>query len=357
MKHRLTTFICLLLLSCVSSFAQKTIQLQGSWEYVIGDSAKYSDFVMLPGSVQSTDKVWYKRGVYVPRDWQHRRITLFFERLYAEAVVYINGKRVGQDTLRFAPHQYDVSQFIVPGQRNTIAVSVAKHDRNGIFGRMELREHSQDLYLRQIKFQPHPYDGILHIDMTVAGQGLRYEDFFVEVIAQREDKDSADIIRGIYKLKRHTEFDLHLGHEVALWGEFHPHLYRVGVFLGDDYYESSIGMCEFSVKDSQLVFNRRPLHLRGVVVDDPLIVSGSALSDEQAWLDLLTKYKERGFNLLRFRSYCPLEAAFAMADKLGLFLLPGDSFSEEETKRMTDAYGHHPSFVMKEDLLVDSRVH
>jgi hypothetical protein len=52
-----------------------------------------------------------------------------------------------------------------------------------------------------------------------------------------------------------------------------------------------------------------------------------------------------------------MEAAYAMADQLGLFLLPGGDFSPSEKKRMINAYGHHPSFVMKEDLLVDSRVH
>ena len=346
----------------VSAFAQNIIRLQGAWDYALGDSTKYSDYVMLPGLVPTADKVWFKRGVYVPLDWQKRHITLFLERLYGEAVVFINGKQVGLDTIRCAPHQYDVSQFVLPGQRNTLAVCVATQEtegRNGIFGRMELRGDSRQLFFRQVHFQPFPYEGRVHIDLTVDGNGLRFDDYVAEVVAQCDRIDSARIIQGLYPItKRHSEFNFFLGNEIALWDDYHPNLYRIGIFLGDeDYYEVSIGMRELSVDGSQLMINRRPLHLRGVVVDNPFVESVNALSVEQAWLDILTKYKERGFNLLRFRSYCPMEAAYAMADQLGLFLLPGGDFSPNEKKRMINAYGHHPSFVMKEDLLVDSRVH
>ena len=66
---------------------------------------------------------------------------------------------------------------------------------------------------------------------------------------------------------------------------------------------------------------------------------------------------------MRFHSYCPPEAAFAVADRLGFYLQPEgptwpnhgvklgagmaiDKYLMDETQRILDTYGNHPSFVM-----------
>ena len=66
---------------------------------------------------------------------------------------------------------------------------------------------------------------------------------------------------------------------------------------------------------------------------------------------------------MRFHSYCPPEAAFIAADSLGFYLQPEgpswpnhgvklnhgqhiDQYLTEETKKICDYYGNHPSFVM-----------
>ena len=67
--------------------------------------------------------------------------------------------------------------------------------------------------------------------------------------------------------------------------------------------------------------------------------------------------------MIRFHSYCPPEAAFAAADKAGIYLQPEgpswpnhevklnagmsiDKYLLDESKRIVDQYGNHPSFVM-----------
>ena len=85
--------------------------------------------------------------------------------------------------------------------------------------------------------------------------------------------------------------------------------------------------------------------------------------DEAEWLRVFRKCKEYGLNHVRFHSFCPPEAAFAAADKVGIYLQPEgpswpnhgvklrrgqkiDAYLLEESKRIVDTYGHHPSFVM-----------
>ena len=126
MKQPLTTIKHLLLLACLLSGshtqAQQIISLEGAWDFCMGDSAKYDDYVMLPGSMLTNGKghpvsvktqwtgslydssyyfnpymeryrkegemkfpffltperhyvgnAWYRRSIYVPRNWSDQR--------------------------------------------------------------------------------------------------------------------------------------------------------------------------------------------------------------------------------------------------------------------------------------------
>ncbi|MBO7353275.1 MAG: hypothetical protein J6U61_03350, partial [Lachnospiraceae bacterium] len=78
------------------------------------------------------------------------------------------------------------------------------------------------------------------------------------------------------------------------------------------------------------------------------------------WDRVFAIVKEWGFNFIRFHSFCPPEAAFTAADEAGLFLQiecgmwnafsPSQEAMYEiligETRRILEAFGHHPSFVM-----------
>lgn len=83
--------------------------------------------------------------------------------------------------------------------------------------------------------------------------------------------------------------------------------------------------------------------------------------DEQTWEWYLGIVKGYGFNHVRFHSWCPPEAAFVVADKLGIYLqpelpiwgsFPADEshpdfkFLRDEGVAILKEYGHHPSFRM-----------
>jgi beta-galactosidase/beta-glucuronidase len=80
--------------------------------------------------------------------------------------------------------------------------------------------------------------------------------------------------------------------------------------------------------------------------------------DEAGWEKYFAVVRKYGINHVRFHSWCPPEAAFAVADRVGIYLQPelpfwGDptkpgveAFLNEEGRRILIEYGHHPSFVM-----------
>ena len=79
--------------------------------------------------------------------------------------------------------------------------------------------------------------------------------------------------------------------------------------------------------------------------------------DERGWMKVFTTAREYGLNHLRFHSWCPPEAAFHVADKMGFYCqveLPNWSltvnkdsatarFLYDEFDRIVHHYGNHPS--------------
>ena len=428
--------LVLLLVVCLHAHAQETIDISGAWDFAIGDSTKYDDYVMLPGSMLTNDKgnpvtvktqwtgslydssyffnpymekyrveenikfpffltpskhyvghAWYKKSVYVPNSWKDRHITLFLERPHIETTVFVNGQKILRQMSLSTPHQCDVTDFIVPGQRNTIAVCVyngienvcvgqdshsvtdqTQGNWNGIVGRMELRSQAHELFIKKVRLAPDYKRGFLHLEVDVDGTAFSrffsFSDLTMKVAFQKVGKEEEPAFVMAHPFEeKHIVVDVPLGGAVYLWDEFQPQLYRVGISVGDDYFESTFGIREISVKGRQIYINETPTWFRGTVENCCFPETGYPPMDEESWTRVFKKCKEYGLNHVRFHSYCPPEAAFVAADKLGLYLQPEgpswpnhgvklrkgqkiDEYLLEESKRIIDAYGHHPSFVM-----------
>jgi hypothetical protein len=419
--------------SLFTSLAQEVISLEGSWDFSLNDSTHYDDYVMLPGSMLTNGKgdpvtvdtrwtgstydssyyfnpwmeqyrqadnikfpffltpekhyvgkAWYKKSVYIPKDWKQQRVTLFLERPHIATFVFVNGQYVGYQMSLSTPHQYDVTEKLVPGQRNTIAICVyngiesvcvgqdshsvtdqTQGNWNGIIGRMELQTHSKQLCIKQVKINPELVDGGLQV--TVRLDSERYPWFYGEDVTALIMPVGVENVLPLMASEAISSYTMKLripiGKYISLWDEFNPQLYKIGITVGDDYYETTFGLRKVRAEGRQLYINDRPVWLRGTVENCCFPETGYPPTDEGSWISLLTKIKEYGLNHVRFHSYCPPEAAFAAADKLGIYLQPEgpswpnhgvklrrgqkiDEYLLEESKRIVDTYGHHPSFIM-----------
>ena len=413
--------------------AQETIDISGAWDLSLGDSTKYNDYVMLPGSLQTNGKgdrvtvntrwtaslydssyyfnpymakyrtednlkfpffltpethyvgqAWYKKSVYVPDSWSKKRVVLYLERPHIETTLFVNGVKVGHQLSLSTPHEYDITSCISFGQRNTIVVCVyngienvgvgqdshsvtdqTQGNWNGITGKIELRSQPERLYLKKVKIWGVAEYGILYFDIELGGtiSNTFVLPRTVQIFVKREGDNSLPMADEFNTDENKFRFSVNLDDNFALWDEFHPNLYRVAVSVDDDYYETVIGLRKISANGRKLFINGRPLFLRGTVENCCFPETGYPPTDEEEWTRIFKKCKEYGLNHMRFHSYCPPEAAFVAADKLGFYLQPEgpswpnhgvkllkgqkvDQYLMEESKRILDTYGHHPSFVM-----------
>ncbi len=309
-------------------------------------------------------EVVYTRHVTVPKSWRGQRVELFLERPHIETTVVVNGQTIGHQMSLNTPHVYDVTGAIRPGD-NEIEVTVyngienvcvgqdshsvtdqTQGNWNGLAGRMELRARGRQP-ISLVRVYPDVQREQVKVVVRTAAKKLSFALDGNGVEAEKEN-DSTYIIKV---------------NDAKLWSEHSPYVYQLSVTSKDDRYDTSFGMREISIKGRQFYLNGQPIWLRGTVENCNFPLTGYPPTSVDEWLAIFKKCKQYGLNHMRFHSYCPPEAAFIAADQMGFYLQPEgpswpnhgvklrrgmaiDQYLMDETKRMVDAYGNHPSFTM-----------
>jgi len=68
--------------------------------------------------------VWYRKRVEVPVGWEAREVAAMFDGIDDDAVVFVNGQQVGYSCGWHRPFQLDVSEHLLYGRENLIAILV-----------------------------------------------------------------------------------------------------------------------------------------------------------------------------------------------------------------------------------------
>lgn len=316
----------------------------------------------------------YSRKVEVPKSWKDTDITLFIERPHIETEVFINGVAAGKDSTLSVPHRFNVSRLVNPGETNEITVKVyngienvcvgqdshsvtdqTQGNWNGMTGRIELQSRPKT-HISRLKIFP---------DL-----GTKSVDVLLEIANPEKAADVTVSVDGTTKTYMSlpvddgwTKLNFALGDSVRLWSEFTPELYELSAVLNNDTVTSTFGMRDISIRDKQFYLNGEPIWLRGTVENCNFPLTGYPPTDVDSWMKVMRQCKKYGLNHIRFHSYCPPEAAFIAADSVGIYLQPEgpswpnhgvklgngmtiDRYLLEETIRMVDEYGNHPSFTM-----------
>ena len=238
---------------------------------------------------------------------------------------------------------------------------------NGVLGRMELKAEN-DVKLQQVNVYP-----------DIAGKRIKVKAVLVRTNPQTTQAEVTLQVNCAETGKSYEpqtypvafphdtvciKKEYALGEDMRLWDEFSPTLYTLQASChtrqGTDRYETTFGMREIGHTDGYLTINGNRIFLRGTLECCIFPLTGTPPTDEAGWEKVFSTAKAWGLNHLRFHSYCPPEAAFKVADRMGFYLqveLPNWSltvgkdtatnrFLYQEFDRIIAAYGNHPSFCM-----------
>ncbi|MBQ9636479.1 MAG: beta-glucuronidase [Prevotella sp.] len=376
----------------LTSFAQQALDLSGQWSFGTGDEPIFNDYIILPNSMITAGKgddvtahthwtgstydssyyfnpameryrmeanvkfpffltpakhyvgsAWYERTIVVPKSWKQKPVVLFLERPHIETTVYVNGHKAGHQLSLSTPHEYDITPYVRFGKKNSIRIRVyngienvgvgqdshsvtdqTQGNWNGIVGRIELRQAATP---------------VIRVSPDIAARSVTIH------------------------VGTDSVYTFLLGDSMQLWNEHHPHLYTRQVSYHGQPLTLRFGLRDISIRGPQFYLNGQPIWLRGTVENCCFPETGYPPTDVASWVRIFEKCREYGLNHMRFHSYCPPEAAFEAADRMGFYLQPEgpswpnhgvklgrgqviDEYLLAESKRIVDTYGHHPSFVM-----------
>jgi Glycosyl hydrolases family 2, sugar binding domain/Glycosyl hydrolases family 2/Glycosyl hydrolases family 2, TIM barrel domain len=335
-----------------------------------------------------TGAAWYQKSVSIPENWKEKNIILNLERPHWESTVWVNGENAGMQNSLATPHKRNITSLLKTGD-NLISIcidnrtkeidvgenshSISDHTQsnwNGIVGDISLQS-ADKIYFKNIRVYPDIKSNSVEIQAVVNNSSQNVTVVTVEI-------ETALKTSGKATAKKQFNFSVPAGeslikmnypmeNNVLLWDEFSPNVYILSAKMeykgGKDLQLVDFGFREFKADSSGFKINGRPIFLRGTLECAIFPKTGYPPTDVFAWEKVFTAVKAHGLNHVRFHSWCPPEAAFVAADKMGIYLhvecsswanqstslgsgLPIDKYIYDESERIVKAYGNHPSFVM-----------
>ncbi len=413
MKHRLPgaklspLFLSLLLLIASSpsygaeSVKSYVIDLSGTWKVSLDSLATFSD-ITLPGTLDDAGlgeadtlepalklpqlqslrrkvsfigEAFYTREFNVPASLAGKPLELTLERVLWQSSVWVDGEKLeGEEESLTTPHHYTIPGGLSKGT-HSIMLRIDNRKRYDISRRELAHAYTNDT---QIK-----WNGVLGTlalkalsPVELAGLDIiahsdRSSIVRVKLLRTGSSASSATVtiksdcgeklVRKVVLTGDETvaEFPYTLDPDAALWDEFSPVLHTLTATCGKTTKQLSFGIRDITTSGRSILVNGRKIFLRGTLDCCIFPLTGTPPTDEAGWEKVIGTCKAWGLNHIRFHSYCPPDAAFRVADRMGFYLQPElpiwssatvyenvQKFLMSETDRILENYGHHPSFCM-----------
>lgn len=422
---------------CISAFAQiqNDQSLSGTWQFKLDPEDKglkenwqgtsFTDHITLPGTTDEAHygektsgsdfgiltraykyygPAWYSREIEIPSEWNGKRIRIELERVLWESRVFVDGKEVSVQDALSTPHYHDLG-YLSPGKhRLTIRINndliynigdkghvyteYTQSIWNGAVGRLQLKA------VEAVHFSnPQVFTKVspctLQVTDTIMNTSAKKVD--TRISWQLTERESGAVVFSriteqlLQKGANVLDFQAAMPAGIKLWNDVTPNLYRLKVTVQDkkktyDTREIEFGFREVTSSKSKIQINGKPVFLRGNLDCVHFPLTGYPSCKVEDWERIFRIYKDYGLNHVRFHSWCPPEAAFVAAGRIGIYIQAetiwidwwmsveqkerkemdtkghpqglgknpsADRYVKQELHRMINAYGNHPSFVMQ----------
>lgn len=431
-KYFLSTLI-FVLLALPSMHAQNKINLAGKWEVELdennpllkkhpersttegvidlpaslaekgfGVKTEGSHFGVLTPEFEYIGKAMYTREIEIPKSWKNKDLEIFLERVLWESKVFIDGEELSKQDALGTPHNHIIGK-LEPGKHQlTIVVDnemihnigdkghaygeYTQSIWNGIVGRMEL--HAFDpIRILSTDVYPNISKDEIEVRIQTKMKLNKKTKISYEIVSFSTGKK---VLGDKIAATTHGEMEFTLTipakGQLKNWSEFTPEVYILKITIKEgkqiDTHETEFGFYQVSHDGTKVLMNGKPIFLRGNndCVHFPL--TGYPSCNVEDWERIFRIYKDYGLNHARFHSWCPPEAAFKAANRVGIYLQPEasiwidwwmsenmivrgrpemdtkgypqglgydakrDSFVVDEMNRVVETYGNNPSFTM-----------
>ena len=273
--------------------------------------------------------VWFKKSFSYTKK-PGKRAILYFGAVNYEAIVYLNGKKLGRHEGGFTPFNFDVTDIIKDGE-NFVIVKVDNKRRKEnvptqIFDWWNYGGITRDVYLVEtddvyienyslsliktndpkLKYREIAFSA--NLNQKIAGKAVEIS--FPELkLKQSFTTNSDGAVSGVLKVK-----------SLELWSPENPKLYAAELKLDGKTLTDEIGFRTIETKGKQILLNGKPIFLRGISIHEEKPNGGGRANSVQDAETLLGWAKELGCNYVRLAHYPHNEYMVRTAERMGILV-------------------------------------
>jgi beta-galactosidase len=322
----------------------RQVDVPHDWSIEGPYSAKNSSgTAFLPGGI-----AWYRKTFQLPASLRGRKVSIRFDGVYRDSTVWINGVLLGSRPYGYSTFEYDLTPHLHLGDApNVLAVRVDRsivadsrwYPGSGIYRHVWLNVTAP--------VHMGPWDP--YITTPLAGDAEALVSIETRVVNESRVEARTTCVTSILNEKAEEVANVKSEQPIAavqdrafaqqvavphpsLWSPEQPHLYTAvsriyldGKLVDEQRTRFGIRSFYFSA-DKGLVFNGRPIKMKGVCIHHELGGLGTAFFEE-ALERRLKSFKEIGVNAIRC-SHNPMAPEFYdLCDRLGLLVMD-EAFDE-----------------------------
>ena len=325
-------------------------------------SQGYANIPGRTGALPWTGIGWYRRSFAVP---ENKAVSLTFDGAMSNATVYVNGKEVGSWPNGYVPVNLDITDAVVPGTTNTLAVrlenlpgSARWYPGAGLYRNVHLITadpvHIPAWGVCITTPEVSADKATVHVETTVEGaEGKEIE--VRTVILDRDERCVGEIPRTSRGMTGQGFQDDVIIPSPLLWSPEEPNLYKAVTAVYSDGKLVDEKVTVFGIRKAEFIdgkgffLNGKPMKFKGVCMHHDLGPLGAAVSVPglRHQIEIL---KDMGCNAIRTSHNCPAPELVKLCDEMGMMMMV-EAFDEWNSAKTPNGYHRYFNDWAEKDLV------
>lgn len=360
-----------------TAFAQQDIPLDGEWQMTIGGKdytvSVPHTYNIMEGFEDYAGEAVYRRELPITADMKGRTVRLHFEAVHHDAVVYVNGKKVGDHLGKgYTPFSMDITSYILPHASNILEVhtSNAFTDKSlpykrsfdwsndgGIYRSVRLHVSGRQT-LRYVHATPST-DGTVRFDIRLWNEKDNRLSGHLVVKNRQTGRTEYDAVVSLKKGKHEQQFSTTIAiSNPQLWHFDQPNLYDFTFEIpGSDALADHFGFRDFRIEGRSFVLCGERVRLPGIE-NMPGSNPAYGMAEPREFIEKTVRtMKDLNTCITRFH-YVPDRRMVDLMDEMGILCQLELSWWQQPSRQLTpelrqvaretleemvEAYYNHPS--------------
>lgn len=298
----------------------------------------------LPGGIG-----WYEKTFTAPKDWKDKNIFIYFDGVYKNSTVWLNGHCLGNRPNGFIPFEYELTRYLNVSGKNVLRVKVDHSEfadsrwytGSGIYRNVYLivknPVHIAKWGVQFSASQVSRANAVGNVKVWLQNRSSKTASLVMQAALKDASGNIAARSDGQIIIKPGDSIpsiiQLNVPHP-QLWSVDNPALYSLNISVISkgktiDTYNEKVGIRSMRIDaDSGFFLNGKNIKLKGVCLHDDAGALGVAVP-EAVWRRRLKLLKELGCNSIRMSHNPHADYMYKLCDEMG-FLVLDEAFDEWE---------------------------